>query len=257
MTTTNQTFDWSRFTATLRKELAENGRTILLALLAFYLYFTFQAIIENWASRGTCYISMDPAFVFIFMAVIVSLGFSGLRTKKSRTNYLCTSSSTVEKFAANTLIYAIGSVVAIIACVYLADFTRIAVLSFWKSDTFVVQGPIAFSNTVIRWVKPGSTFAASFPQWLSHCYILVSAYVLGTIIWPRNSFLKTSIAFLVYLCATCILFSLDTISKGVILQTEETMNYLRYFNCFMATLCWIASWYLLKKKNVISRKWWK
>ena len=33
MNTVNQTFDWSRFTAALRKELVENKRAILFTLL--------------------------------------------------------------------------------------------------------------------------------------------------------------------------------------------------------------------------------
>ena len=36
----NQTFDWNRFTAALRKEAVENKRQLLLVLLTMFMAFT-------------------------------------------------------------------------------------------------------------------------------------------------------------------------------------------------------------------------
>ena len=151
MNTDHQIFSWSRFTDTLRKEFVENGRTLSLVLLAIYLYFTIELVINNYYSNGLSKNVHDPVFFLLFIAIITSLGFSGLTSKSKRTDYLANSSSTVEKFTANTLIYVIGSILAITACSFLADFTRIAILWFHKSETFFVPGPTAFINTVVKW----------------------------------------------------------------------------------------------------------
>ncbi len=46
-TSVNQTFDWSRFTATLRKELVENKRGILFTVICIYGLLTLMMIIGN------------------------------------------------------------------------------------------------------------------------------------------------------------------------------------------------------------------
>ena len=47
MNTVNQTFDWSRFTAALRKELVENKRAILFTLLGTFGLLTIIMILGN------------------------------------------------------------------------------------------------------------------------------------------------------------------------------------------------------------------
>ena len=47
MNTVNQIFDWSRFTATLRKEVVENWRPIVFTLLGVYGLLTMFMILGN------------------------------------------------------------------------------------------------------------------------------------------------------------------------------------------------------------------
>ena len=47
MNTVNQTFDWSRFTAALRKEVVENSRTILFTILSVYALLSIVMIFGN------------------------------------------------------------------------------------------------------------------------------------------------------------------------------------------------------------------
>lgn len=257
---TNQIFDWSRFTATLRKDWAGNGRLILLLLAGIYLFFTIYLIGGNLESRGMEGNSISPTVTFLAMSLIASLGFSGLINKGKRTDYLTTSSSMTEKFAANALIYVIGDIVAVLVCLGLADVTRMAVLWFFRDDSLLVSGPTAFANTAIRYVDMWQygDFWSCLPKYLFNCLWYVSLFMLGSILWPKNSFSKTLIAMLVYwIIMGLIELYFSNFNFFFFAEHEEFMQFERCIDGIVIILCWVGGWYLFKRKNIISLKWWK
>ena len=88
-TTVNQTFDWSRFTAALRKEVVENKRAILFTLLGTYGLLTMIMILGNVSFGGADvindaldnYVPHKVVYgIFSFAIIIVaSLAFRKLR----------------------------------------------------------------------------------------------------------------------------------------------------------------------------------
>lgn len=257
---TNQIFDWSRFVATLRKEWVENGRIVLLVMAGIYLYYTATLITQNLSSRGMESNATDPVFTFIFMALIASLGFTGLVDKCKRTDFLTKSSSMTEKFTANALIYVIGGIVAVLVCLGLADLTRVAALWFFRDDSLLVTGPTAFSDTVIKWVNKDAIgdFWACLPKFMLNCLWYVSLFMLGSILWPKRSFGKTFIVMLAY----WIIMGLIKISvfdyRTIFFEENHTFMILeRCIDSVVILLCWVGGWYLFKRKNIISLKWWK
>lgn len=256
MSTVNQTFDWNRFVATLRKEVAENGRTLLLLVAGIYIYFTAELMLINVSGHGMYDNVHDPFLFLMALGIFVSLGFSKLTTKGKRTDYFVTASSSAEKFFANTLIYVIGGLVVVHVCSYLADLSRIALLWFRQSDSFLVPGLSALPNTIIKWIEPDSTFAACLPQWIAHCVLVVSVFMFGSIVAPRYSFLKTTVIFIIIFCI---------ISYGVIgfnepaadyikYEKEKTLRMFVYIACGFAVLLWVAGWFLFKRKDAIPHK---
>ena len=71
---TNQIFSWNRFTATLRKEVAENWRTLILITLGVYLYYCIAMIISNLVSKSGSY-NINPLFFSLIAAITVRAGW--------------------------------------------------------------------------------------------------------------------------------------------------------------------------------------
>ena len=266
MTATNQLFSWKRVTALLRQEFAVEGRKMGLLLLAIYLLFTFILCSVNWTSRGMKTLSVDPMMVFLFIAIIASMGFSGLLSKGKRTAYLPLPASNVEKFTVNAMVYVIGGIVAVLACICLADLTRMALFSFKQGDDFLVPGLTALSDTAVKWVDPNSYTSACLPKFLLNCLWYASVFMLGSILWPKHSIVKTAIVMALYWIITIFgnlffipydLMTQDTTGLPEVQMEEAIKNAMRIEDTIVIILCWLGGWFLFKKKDVISRKWWK
>jgi len=285
MNTVNQTFDWSRFTATLRKELVENKRGILFTIIGIYGLLTMIMILGNiftgaigaeaFEEFGT---NTPKVFIGSVLALVIcvtaSLAFRNLTSKTGRTYLLTSPSSTLEKFLVNVLIYVVGAIAAYLACAQLADLTRIAVLWGFKSDTFYVPGPINFLDCVgaMRYnfedVSELSDFSRgiSIAMWIS---VIASAglYMLGSALWPRLSLLKTFAA--IYAFEICVFIiaaplfyffgDMETLSQWMLnfMMGGKFTTWMVIFNVAYALVAWCLAWYIFKHKDVVSLKWWK
>lgn len=283
-TSVNQTFDWSRFTATLRKEVIENKRALLFTVISVYGFLTLIMILGNIITGigDEIYEVMSnhtpQSFVGSLLGFVVcvsaSLAFRNLTTKTGRASMFTTPSSMLEKFLVNVLIYAVGIIVAFFACAQLADLTRIAALFLFKSDSFYVPGPINFLNCFsymagnidnIDELADVSTGIKAV-MWIG---IMSNAglYLLGSVIWPRLSLLKTfaavyAIEFAVFIIAAPLFYffgDMESMTKwfiGYITGGKFSISMI----CIMAVqtiLYFSLAWYLFKRKDVISLKWWK
>ena len=284
MNTVNQTFDWSRFTAALRKELVENKRAILFTLLGTYGLLTMIMILGNLSTstHDAVYESLTycvpQKFVYMFLGlaimIVASLAFRKLTSKTGRIEMFTSPSSMLEKFLVNALIYVIGYIVAFFICAQLADLTRIAVLWFFKDEYLIVPGPINFLNLIPDAVDGfGFGSAAEIPgepsKWMTINLIIgllagPGLFLLGSIVWPRLSLLKTFAA--VYGLETilgitfmivAINLNMETVGWWIINHLEQIMIAMTIFTVFQLILYWGLSWYLFKRKDVISLKWWK
>ena len=284
MNTVNQTFDWSRFTAALRKELVENKRAILFTLLGTFGLLTIIMILGNLSTNtnDAVYESLTycvpQKFVYMFLGlaimIVASLAFRKLTSKTGRIEMFTSPSSMLEKFLVNALIYVIGYIVAFFICAQLADLTRIAVLWFFKDEYLIVPGPINFLNLIPDAVDGfGFGSAAEIPgepsKWMTINLIIgllagPGLFLLGSIVWPRLSLLKTFAA--VYGLETilgitfmivAINLNMETVGWWIINHLEQIMIAMTIFTVFQLILYWGLSWYLFKRKDVISLKWWK
>jgi len=283
MNTVNQTFDWTRFTHTLRKEVVENKRAILFTILGIYGLLTLIMIVGNVTS-GTGGLNMVNDVVaektpqrtvvgILGFAIMItaSLSFKGLTTKAGRVNMFSSPSSMLEKFLANISIYIIGFIVVFFICAQLADLTRIAALSFFEEADFVVPGPINFLD--IWNVPSGNIPFATLQKGMSYSLVLgvfasAGLYLLGSVLWPRLSLLKT------FAAINVIQFSLMLIIMPMFAvgfnKQDFALSIFEYFSTdnnfavfiislsiFQAVLFFGLAWYLFKHKDVISLKWWK
>lgn len=280
MNTVNQTFNWKRFVATLRKEVVENRRTILFSIIGMYALLTIIMILGNWATDTPAEIAIildqriPQLFVFMILTFVVifmsSMAFKGLTTKPGRTSLLMSPSSSLEKYLVNALIYVVTMFVLFFACAQLADLTRIAVLKPFEDKNFVVPGPINFLDTFT--FTKSSVRTADATYWMSIAMFVgtianAAIYFLGSVVWPRMSLLKTFVAIFAIQSVLMILFMViihlcsdpQSLGKGV-LQFMKEGSFFKV-SCVISSVLTVVSfalsWYLFKRKDVVSLKWWK
>jgi hypothetical protein len=281
MNTVNQIFNWSRFTAALRKEVVENWRTIVFTILGIYLLLTvimilgniIDSISDNIVSSLMNMVPQKTVFFMLAIAlmVVASLSFRNLKSKNGRVALFTSPSSTLEKFLVNVLIYVVGSIVVFFACAQLADLTRIGILSLVGADDLIVPGPINFLSAIndtvtgIGSIEP----VAKGMRWIFWLSLLATPgmYLLGSVLWPRLSLLKTFAAsqilsivvMIIAITLTNVLIPEDEIVNWLknIVESGTLTNWIAISLGVQAVLYWGLSWYLFKRKDVVSLKWWK
>ena len=281
MNTVNQIFNWNRFTAALRKEVVENWRTIVFTILGIYLLLTvimilgniIDSISDNIVSSLMNMVPQKTVFFMLAIAlmVVASLSFRNLKSKNGRVALFTSPSSTLEKFLVNVLIYVVGSIVVFFACAQLADLTRIGILSLVGADDLIVPGPINFLSAIndtvtgIGSIEP----VAKGMRWIFWLSLLATPgmYLLGSVLWPRLSLLKTFAAsqilsivvMIIAITLTNVLIPEDEIVNWLknIVESGTLTNWIAISLGVQAVLYWGLSWYLFKRKDVVSLKWWK
>lgn len=272
----NQIFQWKRFAAALRKEVVENWRTLLFSVIAIYGVLVMIMTIGNLVTEGdsdTSFVMLRYTFVymvFYFAGIVVaSLAFRGLKTKTGRIELLTSPSSTFEKFLVNTVIYVFGFLVAFPVCAQLADLTRIFILIPWGS--IYVPGPINFVTIIHEFASNQNYWSDLACTWLEvgmwvGAIACPGLYLMGSVLWPRLSFLKTfaalyAIEFVVFIIAL-IIISLFTDMQSFALwlaeqvDNEMLMKWSTIFGIIQLIVYWVLAWWLWKRKDVISLKWW-
>ena len=284
MNTVNQTFNWSRFMAALRKEIVENKRMLLFSVIGMYGLLTMMMILGNLIGHQPDFFT-DSEFNYIpkmmvgslttlVVCLSASLAFKNLKTKAGRTHYLSSPSSTLEKFLVNVLIYVVGMTVAYFICAQLADLTRIAALWWFKSDSFIVPGPINFLNSVSETVRAFDELESvnhitnfmSIAMWIG---LIANAglFLLGSVVWPRLSALKTfaalyAVEFVLFLIAMPIALGfgdMEAFSRwfyDFVMHGSFSMSMV-VWSCLQAIVFFVLAWFLFKRKDVVSLKWWK
>ena len=272
----NQIFDWNRFVAALRKEVVENWRTLLFSAIGIYGVLAIFMILGNIIHGDDDFTGVIKfRYLFVYMVfsfggiIVASLAFRGLKTKTGRIELLTSPSSTFEKFLVNTVIYVLGFIVAFPICAQLADLTRILILLPWGE--FDVPGPINFVNTIHQFAFQQELWDHSTCAWLEvgMCVGALACpglYLLGSILWPRLSFLKTfaalyAVEFVVFILAM-IGISMFTDIQSFALWIAEHITSGDMMMCFailaiiQLVVYWALAWWLWKRKDVISLKWW-
>ena len=208
---TSQIFSLSREGMYMRKYVKEQWRTLLLRsalmvgvmalcglLVAFANNYAYDSDrVEHfleWNDRDPLWgdmIATMLVLLYVFSAISASMTFGGLSRKESRLGELMFPASQAEKFLARWLIYIPGFVVLFFLGLYVADVMRLTLthaiaenpeyarLLTYKAFCQQING----EYVVVTPAKMGLT-----------AFIGVQAvFMLGSIFWHRNSFVKTFI----------------------------------------------------------------
>ncbi|MBQ8672947.1 MAG: hypothetical protein IJ511_02665 [Bacteroides sp.] len=201
-------FSMPRFVHLCRKEMVENWKKLVLRLVMIYgvmtISFLWFCSCEYNGDPASSYWKdrlADPFFDFgasmfyvywlAFGALSASLFMEGMKSKTGRTRLLLTPCTTFEKFFVRWVIYIPAFLVAYLILFRLADWTRLLVMKPffpWAGQIAPVSFPAVLGFTVdisrrLEWLN--------LLMMLGGYFFMQSFFVLGSVLWPRRSFVKT------------------------------------------------------------------
>ena len=268
-------FSAPRFVNLCRKEMVESWKA---NLLRFVMMYGIMAIAFVWngyfrynypqgmIDRG---VEQDPIWYFeltIFLWAMVIMGLLSasfvmerMKTKTNRIAVLMTPATMFEKFLSRWLVFTFGFLIAF----KLADWTRVMIymVSYPELKGVIASAPLSYlGNSGYYWT--GLQTWDGLLMALSGYFFAQSIFVLGSSIWPRNSFVKTFSAviviIIVYVAIGSLLAKILFEGRGGygVHQTmsDEAMMHLSTAVFFaMAVFNWIVAYFRFKESEIINR----
>ena len=273
-------FSLPRFMNLCRKEMVESWRSNVLRMVLMY---GVMAVVMVWNGytqynyHDSVYFirhaNTDPAWGFILMAFLwflfvfgclsASLVMEKMKNKTSRLSTLMTPSTPFEKFFSRWLISTIVFLVVFLIAFKLADWTRVMIymVSYPELKGVIASAPLSYlGNSGYYWT--GLQTWDGLLMALSGYFFAQSIFVLGSSIWPRNSFVKTFsvviVIIIVYVAIGSLLAKILFEGRGGygVHQTmsDEAMMHLSTAVFFaMAVFNWIVAYFRFKESEIINR----
>ena len=270
-------FSAPRFVNLCRKEMVESWKA---NLLRFVMMYGIMAIAFVWngyfrynypqgmIDRG---VEQDPIWYFeltIFLWAMVIMGllsasFVMERMKTNRIAVLMTPATMFEKFLSRWLVFTFGFLIVFLIAFKLADWTRVMIymVSYPELKGVIASAPLSYlGNSGYYWT--GLQTWDGLLMALSGYFFAQSIFVLGSSIWPRNSFVKTFSAviviIIVYVAIGSLLAKILFEGRGGygVHQTisDEAMMHLSTAVFFaMAVFNWIVAYFRFKESEIINR----
>jgi hypothetical protein len=271
-------FSGSRFMNLFRKEVKENWKTyVIFTVTMFGIMMIIRILrensidhdlinsipelkIEHNTNNKSFLLLLFACLLFVFGGGSASAIMDKMKTKTSRTAFLLLPATSFEKFFMRWLIHTIAFLVIYYIIFALADYTFVAIYSWYHPDYGVVATDIRY----IFFERFGE-MPYPIPLVLIAMYFYIqSFFVLGSAICPRKSFLRTFVAGLVLLFI--YLSTIQVWSKFLMPFGGEMDEQIASFftgNCgqhllgiiifLMALLNWVIAYYRFKESEIIHR----
>ena len=268
-------FSLPRFMNLCRKEMVESWRSNVLRIVLLYGVMTVAMVWNGYFEyRGSYKSSEDPAWSFLLVAFIWGLWVFGclsasftmekMKTKTNRTSTLMTPATPFEKFFSRWFVFTVVFLVVFLITYKLADYTRVIVYSLTYPEKDFIA-PVDLSHLIGKGkdyytlCRTGLEFGAVIAGY----FFVQSLFILGSTIWPKNSFLKTFasgtiiviVYFLVGALMTKILLNNNLYYSFPRREiSDENMMILLIVACtFIALFNWILAYFRFKESEIINR----
>lgn len=272
-------FSAPRFVNLCRKEMVESWKANLLRFVMMYgimaIAFVWNGYFqynnpERLLRRG---VTQDPIWNFeliIFLWAIIIMGMLSasfimerMKTKTNRIAMLMVPATMFEKFLSRWLVFTFGFLIVFLIAFKLADWTRVAVymISYPELKDLIASTPLSY---LVGKEQYWTAFQSSggFMLGLSAYFFVQSLFVLGSSIWPKNSYVKTFSAIVViaiiYIAIGATLGKILFETRGVrgVNQTvsDEAMvlwSTIIFFG--MAIFNWVVAYFRFKESEIINR----
>ena len=269
-------FSAPRFVNLCRKEMVESWKANLLRFVMMYgimaIAFVWNGYFRYNYLSASSWTDQDPIWNFELGAFVWALVIMGLlsasfimermKTKTNRIAMLMIPATMFEKFFSRWLVFTFGFLIVFLIAFKLADWTRVTIYMISYPE---LKGIIA--STPLSHLVGKEQFWTVFDD-CNYFMLGVSAYifaqslfVLGSSIWPKNSFVKTFSAIvviaIVYIAIGSVLAKMLFEGRsGGVNQTisDETMTLSSTVIFFaMAVFNWIVAYFRFKESEIISR----
>ena len=271
-------FSLPRFMNLCRKEMVENWRSnvprmvLMYGVMAVVMVWNGYFEYRYWHSGQI----EDPAWTFLLVVFIWSLwGFGCLsasftmekmKTKTSRTSMLMVPATPFEKFFSRWFVFTVVFLVIFLISYKLADYTRFIIysLAYPEEKDFII--PVDLSHlvgerkTYYTLCRTGLQFGAL----LSAYFFVQSLFVLGSSIWPKNSFLKTfasgTVIAIVYFLLAVFMSKMflengNYYSENVFtgMSEDTAMSIMIVVGIFFTLMNWTLAYLRFKESEIVNR----
>jgi len=264
------TFNFSRLLQLIRKQWIENSKLYLFSVLA--LLGMLGLIMILWVISDGRHYSEDSLYIiflfglFIAGAVFASMSFSMLGSKEKGTYWLSFPASHLEKLLCMIFYNVVVFTIVYCVCFFLVKSAALAYV-----NALVVDNPGKYTIRRSVWDSDRS-FLGIVPYFLYGFFAVQAFYLLGSVYFPRYSFVVTTIVGSVliflfsYYSVELIQSTLDGYSWNgdhVRKYTGDYSTYQRYnlspvarevagfiAKYAWAPVFWVVTWYRLKEKQI-------
>lgn len=261
--TRDRFFSMSRFLDYCQKDLVENWRKNMLRLVAMYgaltVFFIWAGHIwrrpgfssELWQNE----FGVGCFMIFAMGTLSASFVMEFMKDKRCRLSALMLPATVFEKYLSRWFLYTFVFLLAYALAFVLADLTRAFISSLFGTGVTSIfpYGQLTNETMFPPFFSTGRGTLFSF----SFYFAVQSAYVLGSALWPKNAFIKTSAALIVVISifvAVLVLLVKSLHFGPYTPMEEETALTLFTFLLFaFAIFCWVTAYYRLKEAEIINR----
>ena len=271
-------FSLPRFMNLCRKEMVENWRSNVLRMVLIYGVMVVVMVWNGYFEYRYWHSGQieDPAWTFLLVVFIWSLwGFGCLsasftmekmKTKTSRTSMLMVPATPFEKFFSRWFVFTVVFLVIFLISYKLADYTRFIIysLAYPEEKDFII--PVDLSHlvgerkTYYTLCRTGLQFGAL----LSAYFFVQSLFVLGSSIWPKNSFLKTfasgTVIAIVYFLLAVFMSKMflengNYYSENVFtgMSEDTAMSIMIVVGIFFTLMNWTLAYFRFKESEIVNR----
>ena len=271
-------FSLPRFMNLCRKEMVENWRSNVLRMVLMYGVMAVVMVWNGYFEYRYWHSGQieDPAWTFLLVVFIwswwgfgclsASFTMEKMKTKTSRTSMLMVPATPFEKFFSRWFVFTVVFLVIFLISYKLADYTRFIIysLAYPEEKDFII--PVDLSHlvgerkTYYTLCRTGLQFGAL----LSAYFFVQSLFVLGSSIWPKNSFLKTfasgTVIAIVYFLLAVFMSKMflengNYYSENVFtgMSEDTAMSIMIVVGIFFTLMNWTLAYFRFKESEIVNR----
>ncbi len=235
-------------------EFVQNKKPLLLCVLSIWMLYIFVGLCLGWKGMGggTAEIITFSIMAMLISTILASMAFSNMKTKEQRIFSLMIPASAESKFITRWIAVVPLLFIVLLSGFYLGDLSRIGTRLMFSDDRCSTY--LNIINPFYFYTGHGDADGALiFCLAFGSYFFNQSLYLLGAILWPKLSFLKTFAA--LYVIQTILGFIMMFSYNSIVLPfTYEHVTMLWIMACVMITLtisCYCLAYLKFKNSQVV------